>query len=80
VFWGLGSEEPGWLVGCLAEFADRDVNLTRIESRPRKQGLGRYMFFLDIEGRDIEPHVAEALDGLRARVEVLRVLGSFPAA
>jgi prephenate dehydratase len=80
VFWGVGSEEPGWLVGCLAEFADRDVNLTRIESRPRKQGLGRYMFFLDIEGRDIEPHVAQALEGLGARVEVLRVLGSFPAA
>jgi prephenate dehydratase len=80
VFWGLGSEEPGWLVGCLSEFAGRDVNLTRIESRPRKQGLGRYMFFLDIEGRDVEPHVSEALAGLRARVEVLRVLGSFPAA
>ena len=80
VFWGLGSEEPGWLVGCLAEFASREVNLTRIESRPRKQGLGRYMFFLDIEGRDVEPHVSEALAGLRARVEVLRVLGSFPAA
>lgn len=80
VFWGLGSEEPGWLVGCLAEFAGREVNLTRIESRPRKQGLGRYMFFLDIEGRDVEPHVSEALAGLRARVEVLRVLGSFPAA
>jgi prephenate dehydratase len=80
VFWGVGSEEPGWLVGCLAEFADRDVNLTRIESRPRKQGLGRYMFFLDIEGRDVEAHVAEALKGLGARVEVLRVLGSFPAA
>ena len=80
VFWGLGSEEPGWLVGCLGEFAGREVNLTRIESRPRKQGLGRYMFFLDIEGRDVEPHVSEALAGLRARVEVLRVLGSFPAA
>jgi prephenate dehydratase len=38
------------------------------------------MFFLDLEGRDTEPHVAEALDGLRERVEVLRVLGSFPAA
>jgi prephenate dehydratase len=80
VFWGLGSEEPGWLVGCLSEFADRAVNLTRIESRPRKQGLGRYMFFLDIEGRDSEPHVAAALEGLRTRVEVLRCLGSFPAA
>ena len=52
VFWGVGSEAPGWLVGCLSEFADRDVNLTRIESRPRKQGLGRYMFFADLEGRD----------------------------
>jgi prephenate dehydratase len=80
VFWGIGSEAPGWLVHCLAEFATREVNLTRIESRPRKQGLGRYMFFLDLEGRDIEPHVADALVGLRAHVEVLRVLGSFPAA
>jgi prephenate dehydratase len=80
VFWGVGSEAPGWLVHCLSEFASREVNLTRIESRPRKQGLGRYMFFLDLEGRDIEPHVADALSGLRAHVEVLRVLGSFPAA
>ena len=80
VFWGVGSEAPGWLVHCLSEFATREVNLTRIESRPRKQGLGRYMFFLDLEGRDIEPHVADALVGLRAHVEVLRVLGSFPAA
>jgi prephenate dehydratase len=80
VFWGMGSEAPGWLVHCLSEFASREVNLTRIESRPRKQGLGRYMFFLDLEGRDIEPHVADALTGLRAHVEVLRVLGSFPSA
>ena len=38
------------------------------------------MFFVDVEGRDTEPHVADALAGLRAHVEVLRVLGSFPAA
>jgi prephenate dehydratase len=80
VFWGVGSEAPGWLVRCLAELALRDVNLTRIESRPRKQGLGRYMFFADVEGRDTEPHVAGALQALRQHVEVLRVLGSFPAA
>jgi prephenate dehydratase len=80
VFWGVGSEAPGWLVSCLSEFASRDVNLTRIESRPRKQGLGRYMFFADIEGRDTEAHVSEALVGLQAHVEVLRVLGSFPVA
>ena len=80
VFWGVGAEAPGWLVHCLSEFANREVNLTRIESRPRKQGLGRYMFFLDLEGRDVEPQVTDALAGLRAHVEVLRVLGSFPAA
>jgi prephenate dehydratase len=80
VFWGVGSESPGWLVACLSAFADRGVNLTRIESRPRKQGLGRYMFFADLEGRDTEPHVADSLVDLRGHVEVLRVLGSFPAA
>lgn len=80
VFWGVGAEAPGWLVRCLSEFADRGVNLTRIESRPRKQGLGRYMFFLDLEGRASAGPVAEALEGLRAHVEHLRVLGSFPAA
>lgn len=79
VFWGIGSEAPGWLVSCLAELATRGVNLTRIESRPRKQGLGRYMFFLDLEGRTTEPHVRDALEALRRRVEVLKVLGSFPA-
>ncbi len=80
VFWGVGAEAPGWLVGCLSELATRGINLTRIESRPRKQGLGRYMFFLDLEGRDTEGPVAEALEGLRAHVEHLRVLGSFPSA
>jgi prephenate dehydratase len=80
VFWGVGSEAPGWLVACLSEFAERGVNLTRIESRPRKQGLGRYMFFVDLEGREDDAHVASGLAGLRSRVEALRVLGSFPAA
>jgi prephenate dehydratase len=80
VFWGVGSEVPGWLVACLSELSERGVNLTRIESRPRKQGLGRYMFFLDLEGHEDDPAVAAGLAGLRGRVERLRVLGSFPAA
>lgn len=79
VFWGIGAEAPGWLVRCLSEFSRREVNLTRIESRPRKQGLGRYMFFVDLEGRETEGAVGEALSGLREHVEELRVLGSFPA-
>jgi prephenate dehydratase len=80
VFWGVGSEAPGWLVACLAEFAERGVNLTRIESRPRKQGLGRYMFFVDLEGREDDHHVAEGLTAVRTHVETLRVLGTFPSA
>ncbi len=63
---------------CLSEFAFRGVNLTKIESRPRKQGLGRYMFFADLEGRDADSPVAEAITGLRAHVERVRVLGSYP--
>jgi prephenate dehydratase len=80
VFWGAGSAGPGWLVRCLAEFASRGVNLTRIESRPRRQGLGEYMFFLDLEGGGEDPAVAAAVDGLRRHADVVRVLGSFPAA
>jgi prephenate dehydratase len=79
VFWGPGADSPGWLVRCLSEFSRREVNLTRIESRPRKQSLGHYMFFADVEGREEEPPVAAALGALRAHVEELRVLGSFPA-
>ncbi|MGI8714833.1 MAG: prephenate dehydratase [Solirubrobacteraceae bacterium] len=80
VFWGVGSEAPGWLVACLSQFAQRGVNLTRIESRPRKQGLGRYMFFCDLEGREDDRGVAAGLRALGEHVERLRVLGSFPAA
>ncbi len=80
VFWGVGSEAPGWLVACLSQFAERGVNLTRIESRPRKQGLGRYMFFVDLEGSADDLHVAAGLAALSEHVERLRVLGSFPAA
>jgi prephenate dehydratase len=80
MFWGAGSAGPGWLVRCLAEFAERDVNLTRIESRPRRQRLGEYMFFLDLDGRDGAPAVAAAIDGLRSHADVVRVLGSYPAA
>jgi len=79
-FWGAGDDSPGWLVRCLSEFAFRGVNLTKIESRPRKQGLGRYMFFADLEGRDDDRSVAEAIRGLRAHCEEVRTLGSYPVA
>lgn len=80
VFWGAGTERPGWLVACLSAFARGGLNLTRIESRPRRQGLGSYMFFVDLEGRVDDPHVQEGLAAVRQHAEVVRVIGSFPAA
>ena len=53
------------------------MNLTRIESRPRRRGLGRYMFFVDLEGK-AEGLIAEAIDDLRSKAESVRVLGSYP--
>ena len=63
----------------LRELSDRDINLTKIESRPRRVALGHYMFFADLDGHTREPHVAEALEALGKRVQTLRVLGSYPA-
>jgi prephenate dehydratase len=79
VFWGSGADSPGWLVGCLDEFAKRAINLTKIESRPQRARLGHYIFFVDLQGSAAEHAVAEALGGLRAVCEEVRVLGSYPA-
>ncbi len=78
VFSELGQDHPGALVEALTEFSRRSVNLTRIESRPLRQGLGRYMFFVDLEGREDDDAVAEAIDGLRGKAESVRILGSYP--
>ncbi|HSZ70847.1 MAG TPA: prephenate dehydratase [Solirubrobacteraceae bacterium] len=80
VFWGPGADSPGWLVRCLDEFAQRSINLTKIESRPRRGALGHYRFFVDLQGALAEPAVTEALQRLRALCEQARVLGSYPAA
>jgi prephenate dehydratase len=77
VFWGAGDGSAGWLVGCLAELSERGVSLTRIESRPRRIGLGHYMFFADFEGASDDLAVAEAVAGLRGRCQEVRVLGSY---
>jgi prephenate dehydratase len=80
VFWGAGDETPGWLVRCLSEFSERSINLTRIESRPHRAGLGHYMFFADLAGGAGAPAVAAAIDGLRGHSETVRVLGSYAVA
>jgi prephenate dehydratase len=80
VFWGAGAESPGWLVRCLDEFASREINLTKIESRPRRERMGHYMFFVDLAGRVGDDPVADAIAGAQAQCEHVRVLGSYPAA
>jgi prephenate dehydratase len=80
VFAGAGDLQPGWLVRCLSEFAFRGVNLTKIESRPRRGRLGHYLFHVDMDGRDDERPVADAVQALHAHCEVVRLLGSYPAA
>jgi prephenate dehydratase len=80
VFWGFNDESPGALVRLLAELADREINLTKIESRPRRVRLGHYMFFADLEGGEGDEVVSEALEALRDHVETLKILGSYRAA
>ena len=80
VFSELGEDHPGALVNALREFSSREVNLSRIESRPLRLGLGRYMFFCDLEGALTDPPVTEAIEALRSKAESVRVLGSYPTA
>jgi prephenate dehydratase len=80
VFSELGEDHPGALVDALQVFSDRAVNLTRIESRPLRRGLGRYQFFLDVEGASAEDPLASAIEALRSKAESVRVLGSWPIA
>ena len=78
IFSELGADHPGALVEALTEFSEREVNLVRIESRPLRRGLGRYMFFIDLDGADADAAVTEAIGALRGKAENVRVLGSYP--
>jgi len=80
VFWGAGADRSGWLVRCLDEFAQRGINLTKIESRPLRARLGTYMFFVDLDGHPSEAEVSEAITGVSARCEMVHVMGTYHAA
>jgi prephenate dehydratase len=79
-FSGAGADHAGWLVRCLDEFARRDINLTKIESRPRRDRPGSYVFFADLSGRASEAPVSDAIAGLAAQCGEVRVLGSYRSA
>ncbi|HWB70299.1 MAG TPA: prephenate dehydratase [Solirubrobacterales bacterium] len=78
VFSELGEDHPGALVDALQEFSSRGINLTRIESRPLRSGLGRYMFFCDLEGSTEDAPVKDAISALASQAASVRILGSYP--
>jgi prephenate dehydratase len=74
------SDTPGSLLSILQEFAARAINLTKVESRPTKRGLGDYCFFMDFDGHVSDEVVADALRNLAAKQAQVKFLGSYPVA
>lgn len=73
-------DRPGTLLAILQEFAARSINLTKVESRPTKRGLGQYCFFIDCRGHISDELVADCLRNLVAKHADVKFLGSFPVA
>lgn len=69
---------PGLLYRALGEFAKRNINLAKVESRPTKQSLGEYIFLIDFEGHREDLLVKEAIEALARQTSTLKVLGSYP--
>jgi prephenate dehydratase len=73
-------DRPGSLHAILSEFAARSINLTKLESRPSKRGLGNYCFLIDLEGHIADEVIADCLRVLHAELAGVKFLGSYPAA
>lgn len=73
-------QRPSALYDCLGEFARHNINLTKLESRPRRNRPWEPVFYLDFEGHWQEPHVQEIMAGLLQRASFVKTLGSYPAA
>jgi prephenate dehydratase len=73
-------DRPGSLLAILQEFAARAINLTKLESRPTKQSLGDYCFFIDFEGHLDDEIIADCLRNLAAKQTQVKFLGSYPVA
>jgi len=71
---------PGDLVACLEEFPKHGINMTKLESRPRRDKPWSYLFYIDIEGHLDDDNVADAMTGLMRKAAFVKYLGSYPAA
>jgi prephenate dehydratase len=76
----LEKNRPGALYEILGEFANKGIDLTKIESRPTKKVLGDYLFYIDMKGHIEEKLIKDTLDRIRSKVGMLKILGSYPAA
>ncbi len=74
----LKEDRPGSLYNILKEFAYRNINLTRLESRPAKKDLGDYVFMIDLDGHLHDENIFEAIEVLRKSVYLVKILGSYP--
>lgn len=74
----FAADAPGILHTALGELAKRGINLTKVESRPTRTNLGRYIFLVDLEGHRDDDLVRDALAGIQSQVSMFRVLGSYP--
>ncbi len=72
------NNQPGTLLGVLAEIAGRGINMTRLESRPTRNKLGEYVFLIDADGHIAEPAMADMVAALIRRSVMMRWLGSYP--
>jgi chorismate mutase/prephenate dehydratase len=71
--------EKGALARCIDVFADHDLNLTKLESRPKPRSPFEYVFYLDFEGHRDAPEVVAALEELGEHTTLLEILGSYPS-
>lgn len=74
----FADDRPGVLCEVLQKFAERNINLAKIESRPSKESLGRYIFLIDIEGHHDDVLVSEVLKQVRGVTSLFKVFGSYP--
>ncbi|MEC9309567.1 MAG: prephenate dehydratase [Chloroflexota bacterium] len=78
ICFSFDNDSPGSLYSTLGEFAERGINLNRVESRPTKESLGQYIFLIDCDGHREDTTVRNAIEGILSKVSMLKVLGSYP--
>lgn len=78
ISFSLFVDKPGGLYELLGLFAEENINLTKIESRPSKEGLGHYIFFIDLEGHRLDENISGILKSLDEKTSFFKILGSYP--